>query len=307
MHIHMFAFGGLVVCSHQSGLLPIASSCLPLLGYLLTHRRRPVLRDEVAGSLWPDNDSEHAKHCLSTVLWRLRKSVGTSEPIIVVRDEALSMNWQAMRWVDAIALERRIEPLMRKAPASLSELEIARIERGVRLYRGDYLIGIDREWALVERQRLRNLYLDGLYSLLLAMAARRDWPRAIVTGCRLVAEEPLREDVHRLLMQAYAAAGNRGKVVEQYKLCQAVLAAELAIEPMEETKELFLDLTGGSTPDRVTVHGAQRPLSARQHIAHAERLLRLCRGHLQRAKELLPADHDLPMRGQSRPTPPSDE
>jgi DNA-binding SARP family transcriptional activator len=307
MHIHIFALGGLIVSSQQTGLLPIASSCLPLLGYLLTNRRRPVLRDEVAGLLWPDNDSEHAKHSLSTVLWRLRKSVGPCEPLVVARDEALSMNWQATRWVDAIALERRIEPLVRKAPASLSEFEIARIERGVRLYRGDYLIGIDREWALVERQRIRNLYLDGLYSLLLARAARRDWPRAIVTGCRLVAEEPLREDVHRLLMQAYAAAGNRGKVVEQYKLCRAVLAAELAIEPMEETKELFLDLTGGPAPNRIAVRGAKQPLDARQHIARAERLLRLCRGHLQRAREMLPADRDLPMRGAGRLAPPSDE
>src|SRR5262249_59656585 len=66
--------GGLTVFVGRDGPLPIPHSCHSLLGYLITHRRRPVFRRELAETLWPDHDGNHARRCLSTALWRGQKS-----------------------------------------------------------------------------------------------------------------------------------------------------------------------------------------------------------------------------------------
>jgi DNA-binding SARP family transcriptional activator len=87
----------------------------------------------------------------------------------------------------------------------------------VAVYGGEFLPQVDDDWALLERQRLRTLYLDSLYQLTAAYAYLNDFARAMTYGRRLSAVEPLREDVHRILMRAYVAMGNRGKAIEQYR------------------------------------------------------------------------------------------
>src|SRR5262249_60918083 len=67
--------GGLTVFVGRDGPLPIPHSCHSLLGYLITHRRRPVFRRELAETLWPDHDGNHARRCLSTALWRGQKEI----------------------------------------------------------------------------------------------------------------------------------------------------------------------------------------------------------------------------------------
>jgi len=78
-------------------------------------------------------------------------------------------------------------------------------------------------------------------------------------GRRLNQEEPLREDVHRLLMLAYAHSGNRAKAVAQYRQCEHILDKELGVAPMPETQELHLQLM--RSPPRETTAALTDALS----------------------------------------------
>jgi DNA-binding SARP family transcriptional activator len=261
--------GGFTVYRTGDGLVPIASSCRPVLGYLLTHRHRHrrVSRVELAETLWADRDGTRARRCLSTALWRLKKSTGSRPSLLVYQGaDEVSFNWEAPAWVDSVAMELRVQPLLRVKPEMLRHEDVARLTRGVRLYRGDYMTGIDDDWACLERQRLRNLYLDGLYHLTLACAAAFDWFCVLKWGRRLSREEPLREDVHRLLMRAYAYTGNRAKAIAQYRECRCVLHDDLGIEPMAETRELFRQLARSAPP-------AELPPPAAPELKHAHRCI----------------------------------
>jgi DNA-binding SARP family transcriptional activator len=262
------ALGDFTVRRVGDGLVPIAGSCQPLIGYLLTHRHRRVSRVELAEALWADHDGTRARRCLSTALWRLKKSTGSRPSLLVYQGEdEVSVNWQAPAWVDSVAMELRVQPLLRVKPEMLTHNDVIRLARGVRLYRGDYLKGIDDEWAGLERQRLRNLYCDGLYHLTLAHAAAFDWICVLKWGCRLSREEPLREDVHRLLMRAYAHTGNRAKAIAQYRECRCALRDDLGIEPMVETQELFRQLARSASPR------AELPPSATPTLEQAHRCI----------------------------------
>jgi DNA-binding SARP family transcriptional activator len=291
LRLRVETLGGLTVFGAHGALLPIAGSCRPIIGYLLTHRRRRISRVELAETLWADHDDAHARRCLSTALWRLKKSTGAGTSLLTFQGaEEVSFNL-APAWVDSIAMELRVEPLLRVKPAVLTRNQIARLQRGLRLYCGDYLVGIDHEWAWLERQRLRNLYLDGLYHLTLAYAAASDWPRVLEWGRRLNRDEPLREDVHRLLMRAHTHAGNRALAIAQYQLCQRVLRADLDVEPMPETQELYrllLTEAAPATEAAPLTEVAAAPLAhARRRIARVRRVLTSSEQQLAQALEEL--------------------
>jgi DNA-binding SARP family transcriptional activator len=202
--------------------------------------------------------------------------------------EEASLNL-SLAWVDSVAMELRVEPLLRQEPAKLTPHQIARLQRGVGLYRGDYLTGIDHEWAWIERQRLRNLYLDGLYHLTLAYAANSDWPRVLEWGRRLSRDEPLREDVHRLLMRAHASAGNRALAIAQYQLCQRVLQTDLGVEPMPETQALYRIMASEPATADEPPAAVEPPAiaQARRRVSRVRRILAASQRQLDQVLEQL--------------------
>jgi DNA-binding SARP family transcriptional activator len=239
--LRVHALGGLTLACVKR-VIPVANSCRPVLGYLLTHRQRNVSRVELAEALWADQPGEQARHCLSTALWRLKRATGAASALICVHGEEISVDWTTALWVDCVAFELRVALLLRRQPDSLGIADLSRLERAVRLYRGDYLAGMDQEWAWIERQRLRTLYCDGLYRLITGHAAARRWSEVLHWGRCLTRVEPLREDVHRLLMLAHARTGNRASAIAQFRECERVLAAELGVAPMPETARLHQEI-----------------------------------------------------------------
>jgi DNA-binding SARP family transcriptional activator len=61
---------------------------------------------------------------------------------------------------------------------------------------------------------------------------------AIALALRIVANDPLQEDVHRLLMRCYAQQGRRVDALRQYDLCRTVLWREVRAAPEGETEQL---------------------------------------------------------------------
>jgi DNA-binding SARP family transcriptional activator len=253
--------------------IELAASCRPILSYLVVHRRHAVTRGELADALWPEREDGRARRCLSTALWRLKQSLGGIELIDAPPSaERIALRWTSRLWCDVVAFEHRLAPLVARAPASLDAAELFRLERALTLYRGDLAGDDDSEWTLLERERVRNLYLDALAVLTQALYDRAQWQRALVHGRELARLEPLREDVHRLLMRTHIALGNRAKALEQYRVCVRALASELGVAPMEPTQALYralsndAELPAAAPADAPAWRAHARPASPRTLI-----------------------------------------
>ncbi len=72
-----------------------------------------------------------------------------------------------------------------------------------------------------------------------------------VQVCRnALVHDPCRESVHRSLMSHLVRLGQTDAAVAQYHQCERILARELAVEPMPETRSLYrriLDEDGGAS------------------------------------------------------------
>jgi tetratricopeptide (TPR) repeat protein len=148
-----------------------------------------------------------------------------------------TLQWRpnAPVWLDVAAFEELIA-LGAETDAAAG---IAALRDAVELYRGDLLEGCYDEWIIGERERLRQHYLLSLERLAELTAACGDHAQAVTYAERLLRQDPLREEIYRLLMRLYDARGDRARALRAYHVCSATLERELGVEPSEETRETY--------------------------------------------------------------------
>lgn len=247
-------FGGLRI--HQGGQPPatkLTHIVQALLAYLLINRRRTHPRDVIVEVFWGDYDDSRARNCLNTALWRLRAvleppGVPKGTYLIANRAEEIGFNCDSDYWLDVAAFEDQVTPLLNIPIQAAESTHIERMERALLLYSGDLLQGFYHDWAIGERERLRDLYLGGYTYLMQFYKAQSRYAEGLNCGRQILRCEPLLEHIHRDMMLLYANSGQRTLAVRQYEFCRQILAKEMGISPMPETQTLFRDITGSLQP-----------------------------------------------------------
>jgi two-component SAPR family response regulator len=135
--------------------------------------------------------------------------------------------------------------------------DLARVETALQLYTSDLLDEFHEDWALRERENMRLLFLKGMAHLMNYYTHQNLFEQSIACGQQILNIDPLREEIHRELMRIYSTSGQRPLAVHQYKICREVLMAELGIEPMQETQNLYdlVLVSSGTNPEQ---HGKEK-------------------------------------------------
>lgn len=218
-----------------------------LLAYLLLNRERLHSREVLAGLLWAEQPQKSARRCFNTALWRLRRLL---EPdgvrgsyLIVTNGGMVGFNPDGDYWLDLAEFERGVSAASQRPPLDMSADEVETLCATLELYQGDLLEALYADWVLSERERLRSLYLTGLAHLFQHYSQRNCLEEAVQYGGRILALDPIREDIHRELMLLYARNGQRGRALRQYDACRAALHSEQAVEPSPETRAVYRQLS----------------------------------------------------------------
>ncbi|SFA87131.1 MULTISPECIES: bacterial transcriptional activator domain-containing protein [unclassified Bacillus (in: firmicutes)] len=113
------------------------------------------------------------------------------------------------------------------------------LERGMKLYSGDYLPERRFEdWCINERERLLVIYLRGAEKLAQVSIRSRDYNNAIYWCERILEKDNTWEEAYRLLMYCYYMKNNRPQSVKWYRKCCQVLMDEMGVKPLDATKEM---------------------------------------------------------------------
>ncbi len=207
---------------------------LALLCYLAV-TGRPHLRPVLVGLLWAEMPEALARNNLSKALTQLRQAV--AHHLRITRQEVAFDRGEPF-WLDVEAFEQ--------GASTLADIEA--LQHAVELYRGDFLEGFYvhqspafEEWVLAQRARLRELALQALHTLATHHSRRgaAGHATAVQYTTRLLALDPWREEAHRQLMLLLAQSGQRGAALAQYEACCQVLADELGVEPLPETRAVY--------------------------------------------------------------------
>jgi DNA-binding SARP family transcriptional activator/Tfp pilus assembly protein PilF len=236
--LEFFLLGPLVVRSGTTVLAPPGKQ-RTVLAALLLNADRVVSVDELIEILWGDSPPPSARVTVQNHMMRLRKTLGraagsrlTTQPpgyrICVNADE-----------LDVSRFETHLNAACAAARGGEWGAAAAEARAGLTLWRGEPLADVDSE-LLASRQapRLRELRMQAVETRIDADLHRGQHAEVIAELRQLVSADPLRENLHELLILALYRDGRRGDALAAYRQARRVLVDELAAEPGSRLQEL---------------------------------------------------------------------
>jgi DNA-binding SARP family transcriptional activator len=241
LEVRLFGAAQAQYCGHRLAGFPNQQSHL-LLCYLLLNQRRPHQREQLAAVFWHEFPTAVSRKHLRNALWRLRAALeaagAPAEMYLLLREDAVAFAPSAPVWLDIQAFEAVVAGLQ-DLRHDLTPEEAAALAEAVDLYTGDLLEGVYEDWCLCERERLRLLYLNALYRLMVYHGAQGCYDCALAYGERIILREDTHEKAHRQMMQLYWLSGQRSRALAQYKRCAQVLRETLGVAPLASTRRLY--------------------------------------------------------------------
>lgn len=208
----------------------------------ITRRGRMIEREEIFELLYRDASTEAASRDFKVALNALNKVLeperGDEEPAFIARkDSAYGLRADADLWLDADEFAR----LVTDVDKSGGNDALGLYRRALALYQDDYLITEARyeDWAVAERERLLALYLRAVDRLANGVIAQGAYDETIVWCEKILARDPCWEPAYRMMMQAYAARGDRAQARRVYEQCVRIFREELDVEPSAATRQVY--------------------------------------------------------------------
>jgi DNA-binding SARP family transcriptional activator/pimeloyl-ACP methyl ester carboxylesterase len=205
-----------------------------LLAFLALAPGASHARERLATLLWPDSNEEASRQSLRQCVCTLRREVD---------DLPLAVD------CDTLGLEAgSIAVDVAEFNGALAAPSLENLKRAATLYRGHLLEELNarsdlfEEWLRSERSSLRASATSAFHALLDQLQSAGAREEAIVVALRLLAIDPLQEQVDRTLMRLYFERGQTALALRQYKRCEAILREELGVQPDQETKALYQEL-----------------------------------------------------------------
>ena len=222
--------GRLEARTRDDRLIPLSGRHAQALFALLVLSRRPRSREAIAADLWPDSDAT-SSGALRQALWLVRHGLNQAgvdpHAILEIEPDTLGIRPTATVDLDSTAFETCLD-----GPGCTLDTALA-------LYRGDLVEGLGHDCFAAERERLADRFEDALASVAVANLAAGDHEGARRAAERLLVRDPLREEVHAVLIEVYGLYGSRSQVVRQYRRLCTVLARELDETPLPETDAIY--------------------------------------------------------------------
>jgi predicted ATPase/DNA-binding SARP family transcriptional activator/predicted negative regulator of RcsB-dependent stress response len=203
---------------------------------MLLHHDREIARDTMAFSLWPDVSEDEARANLRRALYLLQRWLpDQSEPWFFANRRYVQWNAGARYTFDVETYE--------------SFEQQGRLADAAALYTGDLLDGVEDEWIVAERERLRNKQLDVLRRLTGQLRDSGDVAGAIAAAQQALVIDPWQESFVRELIQLRALSGDRAAAIREYRSFEDALRREMNAAPERETTEVLERVTSGDQND----------------------------------------------------------
>jgi predicted ATPase/DNA-binding SARP family transcriptional activator len=235
--LHIQLLGGFRLVSETT---PLTTLDLPrlqaLLAYLVLHRATPQARPHLAFRLWPDTTETQARTNLRTLLHRLRQALPDAHQFLQIDNQTVQWRTDAPWTLDVADFEQALAQANQTGHRGNQTTLRSALAEAVERYHGDLLPGWYDDWVLLERERLRQLFLTALERLILILEQEGAYAIAIGHAQRLLQHDPLHEATYQHLMRLHALTGDRASALRVYKTCATVLERELGVEPSPTTQ-----------------------------------------------------------------------
>ena len=209
-----------------------------VLALLALQRERPITATRLADRLWPDDQPLSAIKTIQVYIARIRRALGPE----AARISSTASGYRfalADDELDAACFERGLRQAREALAGGSSDGVVAMLERALAEWSGPALGDLAGEpFARREAGRLEELRLQAIEELFEIRIADGSGRETIGDLRRLVADQPGRERLWRLLMLALYDDGRQSEALEAYQAARRYLADELGLDPSPDLQEL---------------------------------------------------------------------
>ncbi len=241
-----------------------------VLAVLLLQAGHPISRQRLIGAVWGDVPPARSVNLIQRHVSRLRRVLGTGEAL----DAPCRLVWTDAGYLltvpgGAVDLTVFHQELARaraaRAAGDLREAAAA-LHAALGLWRGPVCEGLSSPFLDAQRDRLaetRISVIEERADLDLALGQHAD----LIAELRdLVADHPLRERLHGLLMLALYRAGRQADALAAYLDARRLLREDLGVEPAEPLQHLHQQILAAD-PALAAVAGPAGPAAAADDAA----------------------------------------
>lgn len=199
-------------------------------------------RETLLQRLWPDREPKVAGQSLNSLIHSLRKHLSSSlggATSVMHEDGYYSLNIQSGIEVDVDWFEQLVKLGERNWLAGRRATAIRALSDAIALYTADLSPTFAEPEAALRREWLRSSYLAALWHLSQYRFMEGDYRTCIEVAHVLLAKEPCKEEVHRLIMRSLVLLGDRAQALRHYRVCAQVLRSEYDAMPDEATVDLY--------------------------------------------------------------------
>ena len=240
-----------------------------LFARLVLNAGRVFSREYLSELFWSQSNSDKARKCLRTELWRIRSVLepgsDSNDNYLLVDNTGISFNSESNYWLDVADFESSLSRIRYQSQIDFTEQDCRSLKECIAYYKGDLLGLLRGDWFLLRREELRSQYLIALEMLVLYYMSNQDWNNAIIYANRLLSQDALLEHIHVYLMRCYHFKGHRPAAIMQYQQCKKLLSEELGVSPMPETESAYLDIIRRTSAPVNVLHSAVQTSPALQN------------------------------------------
>jgi len=234
-----------------------------LLAYLIYHRHRLVLQEELVLLLWHEGSSgSNPAGALKTAMHRLRTMLNVLWPtagqdLILSRNSGYMWNNEIDANIDVVCFEQLCKQ------KNIRETELQQCYEVLKLYRGDFLPRLSAEsWVIPVAAYYHNCYTQILLTILNIFMDKEQYSE-VADLCRTaIVVEPFHEEIHCFLMKALLRLGDRKGAMYIYRQFRVRIYADFGISPGEEIRELFCEAIKDDKEQVFTAEFMQKQLEA---------------------------------------------
>lgn len=224
--------GPMQVEVHGRPLPPLRSrKALWVLALLVLRQERPVEREWLAGTLWPDMEPGRGFTNLRVVLSELRRMLG---------DQSGRLHSPSRHTLSLDLAGAEVD--LRVFDSALVGKDSAALQQAVALYRGPLLEGCAEEWVYPERRLREQNCLRALQRLGDGALAAGNAVEAAACYQQAIRLDPWWEAARRGLMEALVQSGDRNAALQVYREFVEVLRGDPKAVPDPETSALYARL-----------------------------------------------------------------
>lgn len=219
-----------------------------LLAVLLIHANQVVSVDTLIDELWGEAVPAKAGNLVSIYVLRLRRMIGDADGRILVTRSPGYLLRTGDDGTDVQVFEAKTREGRRALAKGAPDDAARHLAEALGLWRGTPLADVPRS-AIVEAEaeRLSELRLDTAELRITAELACGEHAQVVPELRRLLADNPLREGLWVLLMQALDGSGRHAEALDAYGQARTQIADELGVDPGPELRRLYAKLLAADT------------------------------------------------------------